>query len=89
MSETLAAVAPDTPTSPRVIARHPNASIALGSGSGLGALVVWLVGLTGTPMPAEVGAVVGGLVAAAALFVGRRGILGAVTAIWRGDHAAS
>jgi hypothetical protein len=30
-----------------VIAKRPNASVAVGSGSGLGALVVWIVGLGG------------------------------------------
>lgn len=70
-----------------VIARHPNASVALGSGSGLGALVVWLVGLSGTAMPAEVGAAIGGSVAAIALFIGRRGIKGVIRALWQGDQA--
>jgi hypothetical protein len=70
-----------------LVARHPNASIALGSGSGLGALVVWLVGLTGTAMPPEVGAAVGGAVAAAVLFVGRRGVKGTIVGIWQGSEA--
>jgi len=43
-----------------VIAKHPNASVAVGSGSGLGALVVWIVGLGGVVMPVPVGAVIGG-----------------------------
>jgi hypothetical protein len=86
MSETLTAAGTDTVRSGRVVARHPNASIALGSGSGLGALVVWLVGLSGTAMPAEVGAAIGGSVAAAALFIGRRGIKGVIQALWQGDQ---
>jgi hypothetical protein len=86
MSRTPAAVGNDTISSGRRIARHPNASVALGSGSGLGALVVWLVGLSGTSMPAEVGAAIGGLVAATALFIGRRGIKGVIQALWQGDQ---
>jgi hypothetical protein len=70
-----------------LISRNPNASIALGSGSGLGALVVWVVGLSGTAMPPEVGAGVGGAIAALFLFVGRRGIKGAVLQVWRGDES--
>jgi hypothetical protein len=86
MSETLTAGGNDTASSGRVIAKHPNASVALGSGSGLGALVVWLVGLSGTAMPAEVGAAIGGSVAAVALFIGRRGIKGVIHALWQGDQ---
>ena len=86
MSEAITAVGPDTQSSAGVIARHPNASVALGSGSGVGALVVWIVGLSGTAMPPEVGAAMGGVVAAIALVIGRRGIKGVLTAIWRGDR---
>jgi hypothetical protein len=86
MSEVIAAAGSDTQTSTNLVARNPNASIALGSGSGIGALVVWLVGLSGTPMPPEVGAAVGGLIAATALFIGRRGIKEALNTIWRGDR---
>jgi hypothetical protein len=68
-----------------VVARHPNASVALGSGSGLGALIVWIAGLGGATMPPEVGAAVGGVVAATALFIGRRGIKGAVHLLWNGS----
>jgi hypothetical protein len=70
----------------QAIAKHPNASLALGSGSGLGALIVWLVGLTGTAMPPEVGAATGGAVAAAFLFIGRRGVKGAILGIWQGSE---
>ena len=87
MSDTPATAENNTAPSGRAVARHPNASVALGSGSGLGALVVWVVGLSGLVMPAEVGAVVGGSVAATALFIGRRGIKGAVSALWQGDRA--
>lgn len=72
-----------------MIAKHPNASVAVGSGSGLGALVVWAVGLGGVVMPAEVGAVIGGGVAGVALVIGRRGILGLISVLWHGDQEAA
>jgi hypothetical protein len=55
MSGTQTGSGNDSTGSGRVIAKHPNASVALGSGSGLGALIVWVVGLGGVAMPAEVG----------------------------------
>src|SRR5712691_6821731 len=69
-----------------VISRNPNASVALGSGAGVGSLIVWSVGLTGTQMPPEVGAAFGGLVAAAVLFIGRRGLRGTLLSFWRGEE---
>jgi hypothetical protein len=69
-----------------MLARHPNASVAVGSGSGLGALIVWAVGLAGVAMPAEVGAVIAGVVAGFALFIGRRGIKGVLGLLWVGDQ---
>ena len=86
MSKAIAAAGPVTRSSPALVARHPNASVALGSGSGFGALVVWLVSLGGIALPPEVAAVIAGGIAATALFVGRRGIRGAATAIWRGEE---
>ena len=70
----------------RSIGKHPNASVAVGSGSGLGALVVWGVGLGGVVMPAEIGAVIGGGVAGVALLVGKQGIKGLATIVWRGNR---
>jgi hypothetical protein len=87
MSETPAAAGNETTSSGGVIAKHPNASVALGSGSGLGALVVWFVGLSGASMPPEVGASIGGVIAAVALFIGRRGIRGVIRDLWQGDQA--
>jgi hypothetical protein len=69
-----------------VVSRHPNASVALGSGSGFGALTIWLVSLSGAQVPPEVGAAIGGAIAALFLFVGRRGIKGAVVGIWQGER---
>src|SRR5215475_12039275 len=67
MSGTQTAAEKGSASSGGVIAKHPNASVAVGSGSGLGALVVWAVGLGGVVMPAEVGAVIGGGIAGVAL----------------------
>jgi hypothetical protein len=65
---------------------HPNASLALGSGSGVGTVFIWLVGLTGADVPAEVGAASGGIIAAIFLFVGRRGVKNAIVGLWRGNE---
>jgi hypothetical protein len=46
MGERRTAARHDSAGSGRVIATHPNASVALGSGSGLGALILWGVGTT-------------------------------------------
>jgi hypothetical protein len=72
-----------------VIARNPNASVALGSGAGIGAVIVWLVGLAGVTLPAEVGAVIGGVTAAVFLWIGRRGVkgAGASLSLWIGSGA--
>jgi hypothetical protein len=87
MSEQAAvATAPTRGATRRVVSSHPNASVALGSGSGLGSLVIWMVGLTGAAVPPEVGAAIGGLIAAGFLLVGRRGIKGAIVGIWRGEE---
>ena len=68
------------------MSRNPNASVALGWGSGAGTLLVWLVGLSGVEMPAEVAAVVGGAVASLMLFLGREGIRGALERVWWGKR---
>jgi hypothetical protein len=88
MSKVGAAAGSEENSSGSLLASHPNASVALGSGSGLGALVVWAVGLTGMTMPPEVAAAIAGVIAALALFVGHRGIKGAASALWRGDRVA-
>lgn len=61
-------------------------SVALGSGSDLGALVLFGVGREGVMIPAEVGALIGGGVAGFALLVGRRGISGLLGFLWCGDQ---
>ena len=70
----------------KAVSSHPNASVALGSGAGLGPLATWLIGMTGHPATPEVGAAIGGLTAAGFLLVGRRGIKGAILRIWRGEE---
>lgn len=87
MSRRTTAAGVESTGSGRVIAKHPNASVAVGSGSGPGALVVWIVGLGGVVMPAPVGAVIGGGVAGFALLIGRRGIKGLIGVLWQGDQA--
>ncbi len=86
MSESLTAADAGaiTASSGNLISRNPNASVALGSGAALGPLIVWVVGLTGTPMTAEVGAAFSGVVAALFLLIGRRGIRGLLAQAWRG-----
>jgi hypothetical protein len=67
-----------------VVTRNPNATVALGSGSGLGAVVVWIAQASGAGIPPEIAAIIGGGIAAVALFIGRNGIQGAVKMVWRG-----
>ena len=37
--------APKRSATRRAVSNHPNASIALGSGAGIGPIVIWLIGL--------------------------------------------
>jgi hypothetical protein len=87
MSESAAVVEAPVATGGGIVSRHPNASVALGSGAGLGPLVVWCVGFTGAVVPAEVGAALGGVLASVFLLIGRRGIRGVMLAIWRGSES--
>ena len=88
MSEQAAVAAgPATGSAGNVVSRNPNASIALGSGSGCGALVIWLFGVGGLQVPPEVAAVIGAVAAAGFLLIGRRGIKGAILGLWRGNQA--
>jgi hypothetical protein len=68
----------------RIRERHPNASRALTHGSGLGTLIVWVVGLLGLKMPAEIAAAFAGGLASLFLVVGRRGIKGMLHDVWHG-----
>lgn len=57
------------------MSNNPNAAVAAG-GSSLSVFVVWLLGHFHVALSAEDGAVIAGVVASAALFVGRNGIKG-------------
>lgn len=59
--------------------RHPNATAALAGGSGAGALVLWILDLTGLNVPQPAAAAIAGGAAALILLVGRDGIVG----LWR------
>lgn len=64
---------------------HPNATISLVSGSGIGTVIVWLLGFGGINPPAEVGSAIGGAVAAIVLLIGRKGLRGIASIVWRGS----
>lgn len=56
--------------------QHPNATVALISGSGIGSAIAWALGRYGIhPSAEELTALAGG-VSAVVLFVGRNGIVG-------------
>jgi hypothetical protein len=69
------------------IGRNQRDHIALGSGTGIGAVAVWLIGLSGTDVPPEVSAVIAGVVAWAVMVVGRCGIKPALARLWNGSGA--
>jgi hypothetical protein len=73
----------------RIHKRHPNASKALTHGSGLGALIVWSVGLAGLEMPPEIAAILAGAVASAFLMIGSRGIVGTIKEIVYGPGSST
>jgi hypothetical protein len=68
----------------RIYERHPNASRALTHGSGLGALMVWVIGLGGLEMPPEIAAAFAGAIASMFLLIGKRGIKGMIDDLWNG-----
>lgn len=59
--------------------RHPNATVGLVSGSGIGTFVVWILAVAGVHVDAEAASAIAGGVAAFVLFVGRNGLRG----VWR------
>jgi hypothetical protein len=61
-----------------IVTKNPNAAVALGSGSGLGGIVIWIAQSAGAGIPPEIAALVGGAIAAVALFIGRNGLYGVV-----------
>ena len=69
----------------RAALKNPSPSVAVGSGSGIGALIVWVIGLSGTRVPPEMSAVVAGTIAWLVLLVGSRGIKPSICALWNGS----
>jgi hypothetical protein len=69
------------------IGRNQRDHIALGSGTGIGAVAVWLIGLSGTEVPPEVSAVLAGVVAWSVMVVGRLGIKPSLQRLWNGSGA--
>lgn len=67
------------------IKNNPNASVAGGT-TGLGVIVVFVLGALGVPVPPEVAVAGVGLVSTAVLVIGRRGIRGIARSIWRGNE---
>lgn len=85
MSEQLTAAAPTRRASVR---NHPN-TVAGTSGASAGILIVWIVGLFGVDMTAEVGAAIAALMAAVVLALGRGGLIGIKDAILYGWRKAT
>lgn len=68
--------------------KHPNATVALVTGSGGGSLVAWLLDdVAHLNVSAAACAAIAGVVAAAALFVGRNGLKGVWNKIINGSGA--
>lgn len=63
--------------------KHPNAATA-GTLTGPAIVIVWLAGLLGIDMGAEVGAAVAGCMIATGLLIGRNGVKGLARILWRG-----
>ncbi len=68
-----------------VIQKHPNASVGVAGGAGLGTLLVWILGLIGLDLSPEMASAIAGLLAGAVLFVGRNGIAGTWRKLWSGS----
>lgn len=67
-------------------ADHPNAVVALGSGSGLGTLAVWALNKWAhASLDAPEGAAISSALAAAFLVIGRQGLSGFWKLIWKGQ----
>lgn len=69
-----------------IVTNNPNAAVALGSGSGIGAIVIWIAQASGAGIPPEIAAIAGGAIASLALFIGRSGVRGIVRVVWRGKE---
>jgi hypothetical protein len=69
-----------------MIRDNPNASVSLGSGAGVGSLLVWALGRFGVSLdPVEASAIAGAL-SWLALYVGREGLHGIVSRLRWGSN---
>lgn len=59
-----------------------------GSGTGIGILIVWLVGYWGVAIPVEVGVVIGSLALSLGAGIGQYGIVGCWERLWFGKDEA-
>jgi len=69
---------------PDPVKQHPNAATAAGL-TGPSVLVVWLLGKLGlVDITPEIAALLAGAIIAVGLFIGKRGIKGLLSMLWRG-----
>lgn len=68
-----------------VVQHHPNATVALVSGSGLGTLIAWGATRLGVSLTVTEATVIAGAVSAVALFIGKNGIKGIIHLVWNGS----
>lgn len=66
------------------MSQHPNATAAGGT-VGVSVLLIWIAGLLGVDLSAEVAAALTGLLTVVVLAVGRDGIRGIARRVWRGS----
>ena len=64
--------------------KHPNATIAGGTGA-LGILIAFGLEQAGLNVPAPVAAAIPVVLTTGVLFVGRRGLRGIASIVWKGD----
>lgn len=63
--------------------KNPNA-VAAGTSTGAAALVAYIAELAGLDLPGPVDILLGGVLVVAVLAVGREGLRGIISTIWRG-----
>lgn len=64
---------------------HPNATLAGGTG-GLTTLILYLASLEGWKVDAVLASGIATVAATVALFIGRRGLRGLLSLVWRGNQ---
>jgi hypothetical protein len=72
-----------------IVTNNPNATTALVTGSGLGAIVIWIAQSAGASIPPEIAAVAAGAIASTGLFIGRNGFYGIVNLLKFGSKGRS